>query len=109
MESLTQVIGRIIESMEDFSSWEEEVHSLSLEASQKLAREFLKAVDDELAKNREKDLTVVGKRKMTLMTKFGCVEVERRLYMDGNGNYRYLLDEAIGLKNCSGTFLTCSL
>ena len=101
MESIPQIVDRLVESMEDFSSWEDEVHELSLETTQELAAMLLKAIDDVLMEDREEGLSVVGKRKLTILTMFGSLTIERRLYRDGEGNYRFLLDEAIGLPSGS--------
>jgi len=41
---------------------------------------------------------LVGNRRRTLVTRFGDVTFERRLYREkGTGRYRFLLDEALGL------------
>jgi hypothetical protein len=98
MESIPQIIGRLIESMEDFSSFKDEVHELSLEMARELGAMVLRTIDDRLMEEREEGLSVVGKRRITIITMFGSLTLERRLYRDRNGNYRYLLDEAIGLK-----------
>lgn len=97
MESIPQIVSRLVGAIGDFSSWEDEVHSLSLEIAQELGAMVLGAIDDKLMDEREEGLSVVGKRKLTIMTMFGSLSIERRLYRDGEGNYRFLLDEALGL------------
>ncbi len=97
MESIPQIARRFVENMKDFSSWEDEVHGFSLEISQWFGPMVLKAVDDRLMEEREEGLAVVGKRKLTITAMFGSVTIERRLYRDREGNYRFLLDEALGL------------
>ncbi|MGB9553468.1 MAG: UPF0236 family transposase-like protein, partial [bacterium] len=41
---------------------------------------------------------LIGKSKRTLFTLFGPLKVERRLFKDEQGNFRFLLDEKLGWK-----------
>ena len=58
-------------------------------------------IDDYLRKNRRKgQLENTGKRKKSLLTRFGDVSISRTRYRDKTGKARYLLDEALStLKN----------
>ena len=58
----------------------------------------LEALDMTLSQERGAGLRLVGKRGRTLITQFGDVRFERRLYREeGEGRYRFLLDEALKL------------
>jgi hypothetical protein len=52
-------------------------------------------------KTREASLTVEGFRERWITTLFGDVRIKRRLYRDSSGHSRFLLDEALGLRERS--------
>ena len=58
---------------------------------------LFRLLDDELMKDREAGLEVVGFRERWIITRFGQFQIKRRLYRDRKGRCRYLLDEAIGM------------
>ncbi|MDD5447794.1 MAG: UPF0236 family protein [Actinomycetota bacterium] len=101
MESIQQMAARIVENMDDFSSFEDEVHEVSLEISQELGAMVISAIDDILMEKRGEGLSVEGTRERTIMTMFGSMKIGRRLYRDEDGNHRFLLDEALGIPNGS--------
>lgn len=98
MESIPQVVSRLVEGLKDFCKWEEEVTGISQEIASEIGSMVIRAMDDALMKEREEGLSVVGMRERTIMTMFGPLKIERRLYRDEQGNYRFLLDEAPGFK-----------
>jgi len=87
----------LLESLSDFGVWEEEVAKLVNDSGCKLSQRLLEAMDDYLAQGRDKGLRHVGYRSRTLICRFGPVSINRRLYRDSQGHYRFLLDEALGL------------
>jgi hypothetical protein len=78
----------------------EEVEEKTAEALFEVGRAILKAylehLDEALMKDREKGLRHLGMRERDVLTRFGVVRVKRRYYRDGEGNPRFLLDEALG-------------
>ncbi len=58
---------------------------------------YLQRLDDQLLEQKPKGWQVVGKRRRTVVTRFGEVCIERRLYRDKQGEGHFLLDKAIGL------------
>ncbi|MGB9875981.1 MAG: hypothetical protein ACPLOU_07625, partial [bacterium] len=61
------------------NNWEREILREGLNFSLKLAQVFLTLLDEELAKKRNPQWKLIGKRKRTLFTLFGPLKVERRL------------------------------
>lgn len=97
MDSIPHSVLKLLESLSDFKDWEQEVLELSQEIAQEIASLLLTVIDERLMRDREKVLRLVGKRERTLMTRFGPLKIERRLYRDESGDYHFLLDEALGL------------
>jgi len=81
----------------EISNWEREILQQGLNYSLKLAQAFLTLLDQELAKERDPGLKLIGKRKRTPYTLFGPLKVERRLYQDEKGHFLFLLDETLGV------------
>lgn len=98
MDSIPQTVLRLVENLSDFKDWEEDVLRLSQEIAQEMASMVLRAVDDRLMNNRDSGLRLIGKRERTITTRFGPLKLERRLYRQKTGDYRFLLDEALGLE-----------
>ena len=82
---------------EDSGGWEEKVFGFACDLAQTLAKEVLEELDDELMQERDGGMKVVAYKKHWLTTIFGDIRIKRRLYRDKNGNYRFLLDEKMGL------------
>jgi len=55
-------------------------------------------MDQALLDEKPAGWQVVGRRKRTIVTRFGEMTVERRLYRDEKQEERFLLDEALGLE-----------
>jgi len=84
-------------SKEGFLGWEEAIGRIVNNYGCRLTESFFVRVDNYLAKTRKKDLKIVGYRIKTMVCKHGQLNIKRRLYRDGQGKYRFLLDEALGL------------
>lgn len=81
--------------------WEKQVYEFVCEQARALAKVLLEKVDEVLMARREEGLVVVGFRERWVVTMFGQLQIKRRLYRDGEGRGRYLLDEAMGLSKRS--------
>jgi len=95
---LVKGICGLLKGVRDFGSLEEGVHRLVQEASQKAFVWALEELDEDLLRQRDRaNLKVVKFCKRTWVSTFGSFTVKRRLYMDRRtGQYRFLLDEALG-------------
>ena len=82
----------------DVSRWEEVIVELGQGIARCLAAMVLEDMDVELMRGRGAGLRAVGKRGRWVSGLFGDLRVERRLYRDGEGRSRYLLDEMLGLR-----------
>lgn len=102
MDSIPQTLLRLVEGLSDFTDWEEDVLRLSQEIAQEIASMVLRTIDEKLMNEREVGLRLIGTRERTITTRFGPLTVERRLYRDKEGNYHFLLDEALGLESRRG-------
>jgi hypothetical protein len=81
--------------------WEEVVFNWTCSLAQEIAKALLESVDEELMKAKEQSLKVECLKKHRITPVFGHVKVRRRLYRDNNGDFRFLLDEKMGLdKGC---------
>jgi len=82
---------------EDLGSWEEKAFGFACDLARGLAKEILEELDDKLMLEKATNMKVVGFKEHWLTTIFGDIRIKRRLYRDKNGNYRFLLDEKMGL------------
>ena len=57
----------------------------------------MESIDEELMKEKDQSLKVECLKWHRIITVFGDVRIKRRLYGDSNGDYRFLLDEKMGL------------
>ena len=69
----------------------------ALELARKWFKAILEQLDKTLAKHRGKDLSIEHVRGIWYQTCMGAVKVKRRQYLDRGGEYRYLLDEIMGM------------
>jgi hypothetical protein len=83
------------------TNWEQGVLDQAFSQAHGLLMAFFKQKDRELARRRSPGLTLVGFRTRRLVTRFGDVTLERRLYVDRQGQGHFLLDEALGLEKRS--------
>jgi len=82
---------------EDSGGWEEKAFGFACDLARSLAKEILEELDDKLMLEKATHMKVVGFKEHWLTTIFGDIRIKRRLYRDKNGNYRFLLDEKMGL------------
>ena len=69
----------------------------ALEWARETYKAILEQVDEVVAEQRSEGLTIEHQRGVWHQTCLGAVRVKRRQYGDGKGNYRYLLDELMGM------------
>jgi hypothetical protein len=69
----------------------------ALEWARMMYKAILEQVDELVAEQKSEGLVVEHKREVWHQTFLGAVRVKRRQYGDGAGNYRYLLDELMGM------------
>ena len=88
---------------DDFCGWEEAVQEVVNKYGCRLMEKLFEMIDSYLAKNRQKDLRMIGYKEKMLISKYGQINLKRRYYRDTLGNYRFLLDEALGLEKRRAT------
>ena len=91
-----------VELKGDVGRWEEAIFNWTCSLARHIAKALLEEIDEELMKERsEQGLKVERLRERWIITAFGDVRIKRRLYRNGTGDYRFLLDEKMGLdKGC---------
>lgn len=75
----------------------------ALEWARKCYKAILEEVDELVAEHRSDKFSIEHRREVWYQTCLGPVRVERRQYRDGEGNYRYLLDELMGMSRYQHT------
>lgn len=81
--------------------WEEEIFNWACGLAQEVAKALLENIDEELMKEKDQSLKMECLKEHRIITTFGDIRVKRRLYRDSSGDYRFLLDEKMGLdKGC---------
>ena len=98
MKSIEQLATEL---KRDMGGWEEGIFDWACELAQSAAKVLLERIDEELMKEREEGLEEEGLRGHWVTTRFGDVNIRRRLYRHSDGNYCFLLDEAMGLRKRS--------
>lgn len=96
----------IAEKRVEFKSLEEKVFKYVCKCGVEIIKEILESYDEELRENRDKkEYRSKGKRRKTIKTVMGEVEVERNVYEtvteEGEKRYEYLLDKELGLSRSS--------
>ena len=86
---------------EDTGKWEEIVFRFVCVFAQMLAKDILEELDNKLMQERDDGMKVIGFKRHWLTTIFGDTRIRRRLYRDKDGDYRFLLDEKMGLEKGS--------
>ncbi len=85
---------------EDLRAWEEHFYRVGCAVARALAAWFLQHVDERLwREEKPAGWRVVGKRRRTVVARFGEVTIARRLYRDREGEHHFLLDEHLGLES----------
>jgi hypothetical protein len=78
--------------------WEEQFYQICCGLISNICSIVMSMVEDSLFHSRSEDMRVIGFRERTLVTRFGDVTVNRRLYIDRKGEYHFLLDEYMDWK-----------
>jgi len=98
MESIDELAVKL---KGDVGRWEEVIFNWACSLAQEMAKALLEDIDEELMRERDRGLSVEKPSEHCIITLFGDVRIKRRLYRNSNGNYRFLLDEKMGLdKGC---------
>jgi hypothetical protein len=82
---------------EQAQAWEEHWYQQACAWAQEQAESYLQALDEALYEQRPAGWRVAGKRERWVMTRFGEVRIQRRLYKDEEGKAHFLLDEYLHL------------
>lgn len=95
----------LLENIDNFNTLEETALKLAL----KIMERFINELEEELFKNKPKELEVIGFRRKKIATKLGEINIKRRLYKKKNtSEYLFLLDQKLKIrkgKRVSGEFL----
>lgn len=83
--------------LEEARRWEDKIFQQVCAVGQREASEYLDLLEENLFAQRPAGWVAVGFRERTLVTRFGEVRIQRRLYQDRLGKYHFLLDEYLGL------------
>lgn len=78
----------------------------ALEFGRQQYKAILEVIDDRIASQRPKGLRIEHRRAVCYQTCLGPVRVSRRIYKDGSGKRRSLLDELMGMGRRDHTTLT---
>ena len=78
--------------------WEEQYYQICCKLIRKACTWLLWKLEEKLFQSHPLDWRVIGFRERTLVTRFGDITVRRRLYMDREGEYHFLLDEYMDWK-----------
>jgi hypothetical protein len=83
----------------NFHYLERIIFDLSRKIGQELLEELLQLIDDRLMAERERgSLSNQGKRLRYMTTLLGDITFYKRLYRERSGQWKYLLDEKLGIK-----------
>lgn len=89
--------NRILENIADFNTLEE----AALELARIVMVEVIEKLDEQLLETAPRGWVCIGKRKRTLATRVGEIEITRRFYCKTTKKgkkYRFLLDEALHIR-----------
>ena len=93
---LESMVLQLVSEAKTFEEVEEKTAEALFEVGRAILKAYLENLDEALMKDREKGLRHLGMRERDVLTRFGVIRVKRRYYRDGEGNTRFLLDEALG-------------
>jgi hypothetical protein len=83
----------------NFHTLERIIFDLTRKIGQELIEEILQLIDDKLKKERKRgELSNQGKRLRYMTTLLGDITFYKRLYRERSGQWKYLLDEKLGIK-----------
>ena len=98
MEKVAELRKKLKDGTEN---WEEEIFRFACDFAQAVAQDIFEELDNEMMRQREKGMEVVGFKEHWLVTIFGDIRLKGRLYRGKGGNYRFLLDEKMGIEKGS--------
>ena len=93
---LPSMVLQVVSEAKTFEEVEGKTAEALFEVGRAILKAYLEHLDEALMKDREKGLRHLGMRERDVLTRFGVIRVKRRYYRDGEGNTRFLLDEALG-------------
>lgn len=70
----------------------------AMDWARKTYKAIVEQIDDMLAKQRDRALTISRIRKTWYRTKLGTIRIARRYYRHADGTYHFLLDELLGME-----------
>jgi hypothetical protein len=83
----------------NFHYLERIIFDLTRKIGQELLEEILQLIDHQLNKERKRgELSNQGKRLRYMTTLLGDITFYKRLYRERSGQWKYLLDEKLGIK-----------
>lgn len=97
MNMVAEMMEKVVTGDMDFGSLERMTWEESLKQGRIAISNMLHAADDALFEKRPDGFKVVGKRERRMITLLGEITINRRYYKDGEGRYRFLLDEILDL------------
>jgi hypothetical protein len=74
-------------------NWEEECYQIGCKVAKTVASQYLQETEQKLFDERDKALRVKDIKQRTILTRFGEIAIQRRLYRNKKGEYCFLLDE----------------
>jgi len=77
----------------DDKEWEEVCYQLGCAVAMEIAKRWLFSIEERLYQEHPKSIEVEGFRERARETRFGKLDIQRRLYRDDQGEYHFLLDE----------------
>ena len=72
--------------------WEEDCFNIGCQKARDEAVNMLTQIEQRLHESRHKCWKVIGFRERTLLTRFGEITIQRRLYRNSKDEYCFLLD-----------------
>lgn len=79
--------------VKDQKKWEEENYKIGCAVAREITKQGLKLLDEELFEEHPESWKSEGFQKRTRVTRFGSFKVKRRIYVDKEGKWHFLLDE----------------
>lgn len=94
------MLTKLLEDIENGKDWEDEIFNIACQIAVSIAQTVFIKIDDEIFKQRDtKKLRSIGKRKRTIITRFGQLTINRHYVNDKEMNCnRFLLDEKLGIE-----------
>ena len=93
-----QIEKVVLDTEMDPENWEEQYYQIGCRLISQICMLALSMLEERLFQSRPGEWRVIGFRERTLVTRFGDVTVNRRLYIDSEGEYHFLLDEYMDWK-----------